>query len=212
VGRVAVSDGTIATVATEEGNEAFMGNYPSIAVDDTHIYWTVVNQPAVKRALKEGGAVETVASPDSGDVFGVAVDQGVVYWTNPKAGTISQTPAEGGKSSLLAERQSSPRYLHVDPTHVYWTNDGGQVMRIARSGGSPETIASAQTPGAITADASYVYWAGVSCSVTKVPLAGGLPVCVVSGSSSMLASDETSLCWTSSAGGDGNGTVSCIQK
>jgi hypothetical protein len=205
--RVAISGGA-PTVVAPAGDKGHAG----IAVSGAYVYWTTQRPPAVKRALKAGGAVETLVAPDSGDAFGVVVDMGVVYWTN-QFGTVMQTPSEGGPTSLLAGNQSSPLHLFVDSTHVYWTNrNGGQIMRILRSGGSPETLASGQAgPYAMAGDASYVYWTNIDGgSVMKMRLDGGSPVVMASGFSSPrgLASDDTSLSWASWGGG----TIVLIQK
>ena len=47
----------------------------------------------------------------------------------------------------------------TDGTSAYWTNSDGTIMKVALSGGSPITLATAQgTPGGIALDGASLYW------------------------------------------------------
>jgi hypothetical protein len=51
--------------------------------------------------------------------------------------------------------------IAVDSTTVYWMDNWsmGTIMKVARQGGNPVTIASNQcNPNAITVDAARIYW------------------------------------------------------
>lgn len=61
----------------------------------------------------------------------------------------------------LASEQSRPTGLALDDTHAYWTNQAapGDVMRVARGGGTPEVVAAGHTnPTGIAVDSEAVYW------------------------------------------------------
>jgi DNA-binding beta-propeller fold protein YncE len=82
-------------------------------------------------------------------------------------------------------------------------------MKVALAGGSPVTLASAQSnPRAIAVDATSVYWANYGIgsndgTVMKVALAGDSPVTLASGlyQPNGLAVDATSVYWTNNNDG-----------
>jgi hypothetical protein len=59
----------------------------SIALDETHVYWTDFVADTVMRRAKSGGAVETLATSQDGAVS-IALDDTHVYWTNKFADTV----------------------------------------------------------------------------------------------------------------------------
>jgi membrane-bound inhibitor of C-type lysozyme len=211
--RVAVAGGATTMVAADPG--AGIIGRQDIAVDETYVYWTVQPPLAVKRALKQGGVAETFASSISGQVIGMAADRGTVYW-QVDSGSIMQASASGGETSVLVAANAFSG-LFVDGDYVYWSSaSDGEIMRVRRSGGIPETIVTAQNrPFSIVADAAYVYWASLADgSVVKAPVAGGDLVVVDRGlgGAGWLASDNTSLCWTGMDLSGNNGTVMCLEE
>jgi hypothetical protein len=60
---------------------------------------------------------------------------------------------------VIANDQGNPSAIAVDSTHIYWTNNDGQVMRRTKAGGIPEEFAPDE-PYAfrIALDDTHVYW------------------------------------------------------
>ncbi|MEO7113647.1 MAG: hypothetical protein ABI183_24625 [Polyangiaceae bacterium] len=66
----------------------------------------------------------------------------------------------------LTGSESTPYFLTVDATNIYWTDEGtspnylnGAVRRMSKTGGPPISIAIAQgQPHGIAVDDKYVYW------------------------------------------------------
>ena len=85
----------------------------------------------------------------------------------------------------LASGQDFPYGIAVDSTSVYWANaainsggTAGSVVKVAVTGGTPDTLASATTPWNVAVDGTNVYWAQTG-GVMKVPLAGGPATTIV---------------------------------
>ncbi len=78
---------------------------------------------------------------------------------------------------VLAAGQIAPRDLAVDDAFVYWTDAGGTVMKVAKSGGDPITLAANQDQsGFLALDGDFVYWTTTfGKTVMKVPKVGGVP-------------------------------------
>lgn len=52
-----------------------------------------------------------------------------VYWTDGCSGTVMSVPLAGGTPTTLASGQT-PTDIAVDGSSVYWTNNGGTVMKL----------------------------------------------------------------------------------
>jgi hypothetical protein len=119
---------------------------------------------------------------------------------------------EGGSTvvTLVSGDEACPINIVVDATSVYWTSNGGSVMKVPIDGGTPTTLASGPgTPWGIAVDATNVYWVDVGGlgddgSVMKVPLAGGTPVVLASGQitnrAGSMAIDATRIYWSTDQG------------
>jgi hypothetical protein len=103
----------------------------TLALDATHVYWTVYGFPgAVRRRAKAGGAVTDVAAEQWG-ADGLALDATHVYWTADY--DVRRRPKAGGAIEVLGTTTGSPPgNLAVDADHVYWTTGlHGAVQRRA---------------------------------------------------------------------------------
>jgi hypothetical protein len=90
-----------------------------------------------------GPSITRVASDGSTTVLGTVVDQGLsggalahddtyVYWLDiDTVGTIMRAPKTGGTATIIA-RDTSPVAIAVDANAVYWSDQGGFIMRLAK--------------------------------------------------------------------------------
>jgi hypothetical protein len=172
-----------------------------IAVNATHVYFTMQNEGTVSRVSRNGGPVETLASsqplPER-----LVLDGNNVYWVNWGTGnggnnldgSVMKLPLAGGKPVALATMEPFPQDLAVDGTNVYWTNvvglglASGAVMKVPIAGGAKVVLASGdayRSLRGIAIDSTSVYWvnmdeAATPGSIWKVPLAGGTAEAVAS--------------------------------
>jgi hypothetical protein len=151
-----------------------------IAVDTTHVYWANgggydggggLGKAEIRRMLKQGGPVETVAAiagvvrlQIADDALYVLADSG----PSSGSGIVAKVPKSGGAVTVLAASGPSPADLDLDDTHLYWTLRGefempppvlcksatpcpvattapivrhGELHRVARTGGPVEVLA-----------------------------------------------------------------------
>ncbi len=86
---------------------------------------------------------------------------------------------------MLATDASRVIGLAVDATNVYWLDAEGNVMKVAKCGGTATTIANAgnagaDSLGAFTIDATSAYWVAGASVLLAVPLSGGTPATLAS--------------------------------
>jgi hypothetical protein len=117
-------------------------------------------------------------------------------------GSAVETLATGGE----------PRWMAIDDSHVYWVSlpggsgSDGTIMRVAKTGGTPETLASGETdPVEIAVDGTYVYWArSTGGTIVRVPRGGGTIATVATTPNVRgFAVDTTHAYWTYNNGGIG---------
>ncbi|HEY3816936.1 MAG TPA: hypothetical protein VGL81_07190 [Polyangiaceae bacterium] len=93
----------------------------------------------------EAGSIVAIASDGStstlGNVLnegqtagggGLAADDTYVYWVDATTvGTIMRAPKSGGAATIIA-RDTSPVAIAVDASAVYWSDVGGNIMRLPK--------------------------------------------------------------------------------
>jgi sugar lactone lactonase YvrE len=110
---------------------------------------------------------------------------------------------------VIASGQTSPAYVAVDATQVYWTNvNSGQIMKAGKDGGAVTELANGQTvPFSIAVGAAGVFWTNTVSpgSVNRVAKEGG-PVTVVAANEDGprgLTLDEGHVYWGNQGTTDG---------
>jgi len=117
--------------------------------------------------------------------------------TSPAAGPVRKV-----KPIKLVAKQDSPHGIAIDSKFVYWTNlRGGQVLKVARAGGTPVVLASGlDHPFGIAAspDAVYVTTEAMQGKIVKIPLDGTKPAILASGRRlpQQIAADSRAVYWT----------------
>jgi hypothetical protein len=71
-----------------------------------------------------------------------------------------QVPTSGGTPVTIASGQADPRFIAIDASNVYWTNNGGgEVMSAPIGGGNATTLATGQSaPTNIAVGTQGVFW------------------------------------------------------
>jgi hypothetical protein len=102
-----------------------------LALDGSHLYWTVQNAPDIWRVPLGGGETQLVASGT--DPGPLASDGVFVYWFDFGLGVIQSTPVDGRGDTVqvLNNVPASLRAITVDEDAVYWLTDR-QVMKVAK--------------------------------------------------------------------------------
>jgi sugar lactone lactonase YvrE len=109
----------------------------------------------------------TVNSPIGIDYWS-AVDANYVYFVDAvgTTGTVRKVPIGGGATTILASNQNRPVQLFLGgDSNVYWTNtNGGEVMKVSKTGGTATTISSGLSyPWGIVRDSNVL----VACNGTS---------------------------------------------
>lgn len=188
-----------------------------LALDDGHVYW--VNnwyRGTVQRVAKSGGATETVLAESLRPLW-VATTPGGFVWsaqnTDGMADLVGRMRA--GVATSLSSDIDTAWEVTVDLTHAYFFTHGGDVRRVALTGGPATTLATKQeSPMAVALDDEHVYWStwGPHKSgsykpygkVFRAPKAGGAPMEIAGGQTAptSLAVDDTHVFWTNIGSGE----------
>ncbi|MFT3924506.1 MAG: hypothetical protein QM778_18350 [Myxococcales bacterium] len=75
---------------------------------------------SIKSVPSGGGGQPSTFATDSGPPTSFAVDGANLYWTCTKCGTVSKQAFGGGAATVLAFNQSSPKFVAVNSTDVFW--------------------------------------------------------------------------------------------
>lgn len=178
--RVSVQNATVDLVSVVPGGEAGFGG---IAVDDTHVYFSMRNSGGVWRAAKDLGdqdGAELVA--ESENPFGVAVDDAHVFFIDNEVGAVLRIALDeagvdkGGEIVVTAAGLSA---IAVDDDGLFY-GANGQLSRADKLG----TNQGVQNLGAelgniwnVDLDETHAYYTGSSAdTVGRVPKDGSGPV------------------------------------
>jgi hypothetical protein len=82
------------------------------------------------QSLPTGGGTPTTLVSNVAP-YSLAVDATGLYWASLTGGTIQTTPLAGGNAVTLVSNQSSPDFVLVDSTSVYWIA-GSSIMKVAK--------------------------------------------------------------------------------
>jgi hypothetical protein len=191
--------GTPITLVVEQGNAY------GIALAGGNVYWSAEppfpnDGGAILSIAVDGGTVTTIATPVSlpGDL---AVDSANVYWA--ASGNVAKAPIRGGPITTLVSGVT-PQVMTIDETSVYFTTNAGntgKVMRVPKSGGTPQTLAFEVTnEQGIAVDQSNVYWTNTAGDVMRTAVDGGplVPIAFLQADPVSVAVDSTSVYWANS--------------
>ena len=104
--------------------------------------------------------------------------------------TTATSPVSG---SVLVSGLSNPRFIAADATSIYWSEFGGLIRKVAKSGGNPITLyASPFNPSGIAVDDTNVYF-GDGLSLRAIPKNGGNSVVLAAYSPSQVALDTNNV-------------------
>ena len=232
VGRVALAGGTIETAVSLNAVPGIDGSagtpYGIVAYAD-RLYFSTLDH-LVLRAGKDGTGVSVIAQTAS-TVIDLVVDDDSLYYRD--SDTVFRLPHTGTTSTTLftAETGSFINGLRLDDDYVYWTvappnTAAGKVQRIAKAGGTVETLATGLgQPAGLAIDTTDVYFIdpGVGTSagsgtIQRVALpGGGTPTVLVKDLAIPLSVlvTATHVYWTNSGisrGGSTDGSVQRIAK
>jgi sugar lactone lactonase YvrE len=182
-----------------------------VAVDATNLYWTTGDGQVRLMPVGGGTAATMVQEPSfNGQLGDIAVNANFVYWTSPEEGTIWKAPLHVGldvPATAVATLQNGLGRIVLDSSSIYWTaTSDGTVMKASLDGGTPTTLAVAQSfPTGIAVDGANVYWTNYqgagSCTlgaVMRVPIGGGQPTVLAANQlfPDGIAVDGASVYWT----------------
>jgi hypothetical protein len=159
------------------------------------------------------GTVTTIDAPPS-NLANVIIDYlaadatGVVYTYEDQIALASRLMlVSGGPPSPLVQglRLTEVAETALDASSAYWVSDGGALMKVARTGGAPVTLATGlPLPTSLAVDGAFAYvtcqgtaTAGATGSLVRVPLTGGAFETLLTGlvSPGSIALDATNVYW-----------------
>jgi len=179
---------------------------PGVVVDDTYVYWTLVDgYGSVWRQPQAGGEAELFAEV-GGYPRAMAIDASALYVAGGCEGHVWRVPLGGGApvSLVASDPVECVHGIAVDATRVYYTTDDG-VWSVSLDGGDPVPLANPTgCLGTLAASATDLYWTNPCSTVDStlgaigtVPKTGGASSIVDPGvaSGDALAIDATDVYW-----------------
>jgi hypothetical protein len=140
-----------------------------LGVSANSVFWVGTGTKLINMVPKAGGPVTPfVSGVGAGELV---VDEKNVYWADGLSNMIRAVPLGGGSPTTLSAVPCSPRGLAQDEMNLYVSclDANGAIFKIAKSGGTPEILASAEGfVQSVAVDATSVYWARNDGSVVKV--------------------------------------------
>ncbi len=197
-------------VAGDEFDPTFILGY------NQYVVWTCREANRLyQSAAKDTDKHSVVDEASAIEPLGLAENNGVLFWANYVSGSNSGTiktfvignPSTG---TTVASNQTGPYQVAFHDNHVYWTNEAGNAIMRAKTGGNdPETLASSQaSPRGIAVNSDYVYWTNYTGNtVMKLSLAsvdaGGVEETVADGQSGPndIALDDDYVYWVNETSG-----------
>jgi hypothetical protein len=164
--KVAKTGGPVTQVS--QGESGYYG--AGLAVDDTTVYWAGYDNLTIYFASRDGGGARVLANTAATPTL-VKVDADAVYWSDWGAndggtdgGGVYRASKSGGQVVQLASGsgENDNGGLALDDTWVYFIR-GNRVMRVAKTGGTPETVwqgpeSSLATPVDVAVTSTHIYW------------------------------------------------------
>jgi hypothetical protein len=106
----------------------------SLAVDDTHVYFSEQDSGAIRKVPVDGGAPTFLGMGLFLSWNILALDEDYVYWVNQAY--VSRVLKEGGTvfdyDGVLNSLVTVPNAIAVDSGAVYWTETGGGIIQSVR--------------------------------------------------------------------------------
>lgn len=128
------------------------------------VYWTASPGLVMKGRIMPDGEVPVWPASHSASPGALTHDNDTLYWTERQQGVVGQSYKFGDRSTTyLATKLDHPTSVIADGMYIYWAHsDNGLLMRVAKTGGEPELIASEQGRiegwRSLAQDDFHLYW------------------------------------------------------
>lgn len=175
---------------------------------------------AVLRISATTGVVETLVRVPQILTGELVLDDKYVYFTSESGNVILRVSRIGGLAVPVVET-TRPIHLAIDDTHLYYATflpqaAGGAVMRVAKSGGSPELLVEGQTGvDQLVVDRDSVFFRSNS-GIWRVGKGGGKAECLLPASPDhnvdRLVGDSSHLYFFQGIGSSGKYAIARLPK
>jgi hypothetical protein len=131
-----------------------------LELDATHAYVSTIQVSNAKLLRVDSSTAEVKELFVSKGIFDVALDGAAVYFGAGEGGAFSirRLPKSGGAAEVIANLTSTCLVIDVDASHAYWTTTSGELQRVAKTGGTVQTLHSGPGPAVgLVLDAGHVY-------------------------------------------------------